>query len=184
VTNGRLLAGVPAYARAAVAAELAPHRRPRATVRASTQAPQGSVAAFLLALVACGPGAAVTGQSPPPRDAAPAAADFAARHAQLDELDVRVTALEARRDLAAWCLPGCPAGVEWVRVHRDGVSCRCARLPSLGVRRLAMPEKARVPEEHASAPSESFGIVDEPGARGTGTASAGLSVRGRAARMN
>lgn len=52
----------------------------------------------------------------------------------LDELAARVTALEERRNLAAWCEPGCPAGVAEVRVKRDGIACRCVR-PNVGVLR-------------------------------------------------
>lgn len=58
---------------------------------------------------------------------------------QLDALDARIAAL-AYPD-PRHCEDGCLTGVERVELRRGVVSCRCRKLPSLGVHRL--PEAGR-----------------------------------------
>jgi hypothetical protein len=95
----------------------------------------------------------------------------------VDRLVAQAEALEARRasrlPLSAECVPGCAIGVDRVTVRRNGdVSCRCVRI-DVGVYRIPSV-MAREPEELGQRQVR----VDEPGARGTDTAGAGLAFSG------
>lgn len=63
------------------------------------------------------------------------------------------------------------------RAPASRTAARTVSTPNLGVHRLASkPARARVPEEHAGAPSQV--LRDEPGAEVEATSSAGLSSEG------
>ena len=65
----------------------------------------------------------------------PAAANLLA---DLDALEARIAALDHGPGLGAECLAACDVvGIESVTVRRGEVSCRCRRVPNLGVVKIA-----------------------------------------------